>query len=84
MVPQMEEEVTPTWRNAESKAPKAPNPAGRGRHIRVWLTGRWAETLAWRRGHTGQSVLGTTASGNPDQRETGGVGTAFEDSVQMG
>lgn len=27
--------------------------------------------------------MGRTASGNPDQRETGREGTAFEDSVQM-
>lgn len=28
-------------------------------------------------------MLGRTAAGNPDQRETGREGTAFEDSIQM-
>lgn len=54
---------------------------GGSRHITVWLIGGWVGTLVWKRGQGQQSVMGRSASRNPDQRNSHG---AFEDSGQMG
>lgn len=51
--------------------PRVPNHEGGSRHIMVWPVGGWAGTLVQRRGQVGQSVLGGSATRNPDQRKRG-------------